>query len=68
MSNAQDVPELNNPYIDGAALIRARRSSLARFTKLLARYRNQGIPDRDIVRAMAEAPGMVDAIGSGVRR
>jgi len=67
MSNTpEELPE--NPYIDGAELVRAKRSSPSRFERLLFRYRNQGIPDRDIVQAMMQAPDMVDAIGGGVRR
>ena len=61
----QEVPE--NPYIDGGELVRAKRSSPSRFNKLLARYRNQGIPDREILRAMMEARDIVDAIGGGRR-
>jgi hypothetical protein len=66
MSTTTEHPD--NPYIDGNELVRAKRSSLSRFTRLLARYRNQGVPDRDIVRAMMQAPGMVDPIGGGVPR
>jgi len=67
MSITPEAPK-HNPYIDGPQLIRSKHSSRARFEKLVARYRLLGIPDRDIVRAMMEAPNLVDAIGGGVRR
>jgi hypothetical protein len=66
MSSILEVPE-NYIYIDGAELVRAKRSSRSRFEKLVNRYRFLGIADRDIVRAMMEAPDIVDAIGGGRR-
>jgi hypothetical protein len=66
MSDTSEAPE--NTYIDGGELVRAKKSSTARFKKLVERYRLLGIPDREIVRAMMEARDIVDAIGAGVRR
>ena len=48
-------------HIDAAALIRARR--YGGFERLLAEYREAGFSDREIAKAMAASPALIDAIG-----
>jgi hypothetical protein len=50
------------PFIDGVALIHAKGTSRARFEKLVSHYRGLGATDRDIVRAMMEAPGVINPL------
>jgi hypothetical protein len=54
---------------DVAELIRAGRArSSAQLKKLLKFHRDRGVPDRDIVAAMAASPHLVNAIGPGRQR
>lgn len=54
---------------DAAELVRAKGSrSRARLKALLAFHQKRGVPDRDIVAAMAASPCLVDALGRGRRR
>jgi hypothetical protein len=64
----EDLTYLENdskPPIDAADLIRAKKSSPARFERLFNRYKNQGFSTAEIVAAMAASPLLVDAIGRG---
>jgi len=49
---------------DGGALVAAKRVGGATFTKALARERKAGFSDGEIVKAMASATEMINAIGS----
>jgi hypothetical protein len=44
---------------DGEQLVRLKRSNEVRFEKLVNWYRQQGVSDSEIVKAMADARGMI---------
>jgi hypothetical protein len=52
----------SNCYIDGEALIRAKRRSHKAFEQLVAHYRSLGATDARIVTAMARAPGLISTL------
>jgi hypothetical protein len=53
---------------DVAELIRAGRARSSAQLKKLLIHRDRGVPDRDIVAAMAASPHLVNAIGPGRQR
>jgi hypothetical protein len=54
---------------DAARLIAARRERHPGHLKRLVEFhRGRGVSDREIAQAMIDSPGIVDAIGPGVRR
>jgi hypothetical protein len=45
--------------IDGEALVRARRHSVARFEKIVDWYRSRGVTDRAITQTVCNAHGVI---------
>ena len=59
----------SNSYIDGEALIRAKRRGLRAFEQLVVHYRSHGVTDAEIVAAMVRARGLISTLNlAGGRR